>query len=141
MARDGARGGATVCRAVLAVVVYNGTRSLWGRRRRWQSWWGTAHGHWRGRRLRGRGFTRENYVLVGVRAYPVERPPAGQSGVAGDGRGGDDRAGSDASDVLEEALRLLSTAEREQLRATFLSWFRLLLGRAEVDSEFLRTER
>ena len=75
-------------------------------------------------------------MLVDVRAYPVERLPAGNLVslvMAVEGMGGP----GDASDVLEEALRLLSTAEREQLRATVLSWFRLLLGRAEVDSEFL----
>ena len=80
----------------------------------------------------GPRITGESYVLVDVGAYRVEKLPVGNlvslvmaaEGMAGPG---------DAADVLEEALRLLSTAEREQLRATFLGWFRLLLGRAGVD--------
>ena len=43
----------------------------------------------------------------------------------------------EAADVLEKALRLLSSANRHQLGETFLSWFRLLLGRAGVDLDFL----
>ena len=75
-------------------------------------------------------------MLVDVGAYPVERLPAGNlvslvmaaEGMMGPG---------EASDVREEALGLLSSGEREQFRETFLSWFRLLLGRAGVDLEVL----
>ena len=46
-------------------------------------------------------------------------------------------APDDAAEVLEGALRLLATGEHEQLRETFLGWFRQLVGRSGVDLEFL----
>ncbi len=42
-----------------------------------------------------------------------------------------------AAEVQEGALRLLSTAEHEPLRGTFLGWFRQLVARTGVDLEFL----
>jgi hypothetical protein len=45
--------------------------------------------------------------------------------------------GREATDILEAALRLLSAAEQERLRDTFLAWFRLSASRTGVDLEFL----
>ena len=121
--------------AVLAVVVYNG-RVRWGAATALADLVGEGTRPLAGASSSGPAFAGESYVLVDVGAYPAERLPAGNlvslvmaaEGMSGPG---------EAADLLEDALRLLSSAEREQLRETFLSWFRLLLGRAGVDLEFL----
>ena len=81
-------------------------------------------------------FAGESYALVDVGAYLVERLPAGNLVslvmAAEEGTGP-----AEAADVLEKAVGPLSAADRHRLGETFLSWFRLLLGRAGVDLDFL----
>ena len=118
--------------AVLAVVFYNG-------RVGWKD--ATALADLVGAEARpqagtGPPFAGESYVLVDAGAYAGPELPAGNlvslvlaaERMAGPG---------DAAEVLEGALRLLAAGEQEQLRETFLGWFRQLVGRSGVDLEFL----
>ena len=121
--------------AVLAVVVYNGTVP-------WTAPQALADLVGKGTRPRGEvkvsrpQFVGERYELIDIGAYKLEGLPEGNLVslvVAAERMTGP----GEATAVLERALRLLSAAERENLRDTFLSWFRLLVARTGVDLDIL----
>ncbi len=121
--------------AVLAVVVYNGTVP-------WTAPQALADLVGKGTRLRAEAkvsrpqFVGERYELIDIGSYKLEGLSEGNlvslvvavERMTGPG---------EATAVLERALRLLSAAEREKLRETFLNWFRLLVARTGVDLNVL----
>ena len=121
--------------AVLAVVVYDGTVP-------WAAPQALADLAGKGPRPRAEAkvsrpqLVGERYELIDIGAYKLEGLSEGNlvslvvavERMTGPG---------EATAVLERALRLLSAAEREKLRETFLNWFRLLVARTGVDLDVL----
>ena len=117
--------------AVLAVVVYNG-RVAWRTPTALADLVGKDTRPQAGAKASRPKFAGERYELVDIGSYKLGGLPEDNLMslvVAAEGMTGP----GEATAVLDRALRLLSAAEREKLRETFLNWFRLLVARTGVD--------
>ena len=121
--------------AVLAVVVYNG-RVAWRAPQALADLIGKDTRPQAAAKASRPKFSGERYELIDIGAYELKGLPEGNVVslvVAAERMSGP----GEATAVLERALRLLSAAEREKLRKTFLKWFRLLVARTGVDLDIL----
>ena len=120
---------------MLAVVVYNG-RVHWRAATTLADLVGKGTRPQAGAKPSAPAFAGERYELIDLGSYELDKLPEGNIVslvVAAERMSRREEVAS----VLEDALRLLSSAEREKLRDTFLSWFRLLVARTGVDLDFL----
>ena len=120
---------------VLAVVIYNG-KSRWRASTAMAGLIGEGTRPVAGGASAAPALTGESYVLLDVGAYKGGSLPPGNlvSLIMATELMSEP---GEAIDILEAALRLLSAAEQERLRDTFLAWFRLSVSRTGVDLEFL----
>ena len=121
--------------AVLAIVVYNG-RVAWRAPTALADLIGKDTRPQTGAEASRPKFAGERYELIDIGSYKLDGLPEGNLMslvVAAERMSGPD----EAPVVLERALRLLSTADREKLRDTFLNWFRQLVARTGADLDFL----
>ena len=120
---------------VLAVVIYNG-KSRWRASTAMAGLIGEGTRPVAGGASAAPALTGESYVLLDVGAYKGGSLPPGNlvSLIMATELMSEP---GEAIGILEAALRLLSAAEQERLRDTFLAWFRLSVSRTGVDLEFL----